>query len=153
MSRHEINDPWPSIYWKHSDSALQLHSGGYKSTILSYGKRGETIQLWEESYSGEITSYWVCIPLSLKSKHSVQPPSSFLIVERTSLPLSYELAFGGGLKWWRPNWKEIGFLVSNHVNMKVCNVDTSVDELLIEILLSRPIYIFQIYDYYPWACL
>jgi hypothetical protein len=28
-----------------SDSALQLHSGGYKSIISSYGKRGKRIQL------------------------------------------------------------------------------------------------------------
>jgi hypothetical protein len=38
MSRQKISDPWPSIYWKHSDSALQLHSEGYKSTISNYGK-------------------------------------------------------------------------------------------------------------------
>jgi hypothetical protein len=25
MSHHEINDPWPSIYWKRFDSALQFH--------------------------------------------------------------------------------------------------------------------------------
>jgi hypothetical protein len=91
--------------------------------------------------------------LSLKSKHSVHPPSSFLIFERTSLPLFYELAFGGGLKWWRPSWKELGFLVSNRADMKVYNVDTYVDQLLIEIILSHPIDILKIYDYYPWACL
>jgi hypothetical protein len=91
--------------------------------------------------------------LSLKSEHSVQPPRYFLIIERTSLPLFYELAFGGGLKWWRPSWKTLGFLVSNHAGTEVCNVDTSVDKLLIEILLSCPIDILQIYDYYPWACL
>ena len=39
MSRQKIFDIWPSIYWKRSDLALQLHSGGYKSTISSYGKR------------------------------------------------------------------------------------------------------------------
>jgi hypothetical protein len=38
MSQQKISDPWPSIYWKCSDSALQLHSEDYKSTILSYGK-------------------------------------------------------------------------------------------------------------------
>jgi hypothetical protein len=38
MSRQEISDPWPSIYWKRPDSALQLHFEGYKSTISSYGK-------------------------------------------------------------------------------------------------------------------
>ena len=76
---------------------------------------------WEQSYSGEITSYWVYVPLSLRFKHSVHPTSSFLIVERTSLPLFYELAFGGGLKWWRPNWNELGFLVSNRADTEVCN--------------------------------
>jgi hypothetical protein len=91
--------------------------------------------------------------LSLKSEHSVQPPSSFPIVERTSLSLSFELAFGGGLKWWRPSWKELGSLVSNRANTKVYNVDTFVDQLLIEILVSHPIGIVKIYDYYPWACL
>jgi hypothetical protein len=44
-------------------------------------------------------------------------------------------------------------LVSNHADMEFYNVDTSIDQLLIEILLSRPINILQIYDYYPWACL
>jgi hypothetical protein len=91
--------------------------------------------------------------LSLKSEHSVHPPSSFPIVERTSLSLFYELAFGGGLKWWRPNWKELGFLVLNHADTEVCNVVASADHLLIEILLSNPIGIMKIYDYYPWACL
>jgi hypothetical protein len=38
MSRQEISDPWPSIYCKCSDSALQWHFEGYKNTILSYGK-------------------------------------------------------------------------------------------------------------------
>ena len=38
MSWHEISDPWPSMYWKHSESTLQLHFEGYKSTISSYGK-------------------------------------------------------------------------------------------------------------------
>jgi hypothetical protein len=91
--------------------------------------------------------------LSLKSEHSVHPPISFPIVERTSLSLSYELAFGGGLKWWRPSWKELDFLVSNRADTEVCNVVTSADQLLIEILLSHPIGIVKIYDYYPWAYL
>ena len=30
MSRQEIYDPWPSIYWKCSDSVFQFHSEGYK---------------------------------------------------------------------------------------------------------------------------
>jgi hypothetical protein len=58
----------------------------------------------------------------------------------------YELSFGGGLKWWRPSWKELGFLVLNRADMEVCNIFTYVDHLLIEILSSRPIDIFQIYE-------
>jgi hypothetical protein len=77
----------------------------------------------------------------------------FPIAKRTSLSISYELAFGGGLKWWRPSWKELGFLVSNHADTEVCNVFASADHLLIEILLSHPIGIVKIYDYYPWAYL
>jgi hypothetical protein len=91
--------------------------------------------------------------LFLKFEHSVHPPRYFPIVERTSLSPFYELAFGGGLKWWRPSWKELGFLVSNRADMEVCNVVTFADHLLIEILLSHPIGIVQIYDYYPWAYL
>jgi hypothetical protein len=45
------------------------------------------------------------------------------------------------------------FLGSNCADTEVCNVDTSVNQLLIEILLSHPIGILKIYDYYPWACL
>jgi hypothetical protein len=58
----------------------------------------------------------------------------------------YELAFGGGLKWWRPSWKELGFSVPNRADTEVCNIFTSADHLLIEILSSRPIDILQIYE-------
>ena len=45
-------------------------------------------------------------------------------------------------------------LVLNSVDTEVCNVDTSIDQLLIEILFSHPIGILKIYDYYyPCACL
>jgi hypothetical protein len=54
---------------------------------------------------------------------------------------------------WRPSWKELGFLVSNCVDIEVYNALASADHLLIEILLSHPIGIVQIYDDYPWACL
>jgi hypothetical protein len=39
MSRQEISDPWPSIYWKHSDSALQFHFEGYKWANSELWKR------------------------------------------------------------------------------------------------------------------
>ena len=52
----------------------------------------------------------------------------------------------------RPSWKELGFLVSNRADTEVCNVVTSINQLLIEILISHPIGIFQMYDYYVWSC-
>jgi hypothetical protein len=58
----------------------------------------------------------------------------------------YELAFGGGLKWWRPGWKELGFSVLTHADTEVCIILTCVDHLLIEILLSYPIDILKIYE-------
>jgi hypothetical protein len=69
------------------------------------------------------------------------------------LSLSFDLAFGGGLKWWRTIWKELGFLVLNRADTEVFNVYTFVDQLLIKILLSHPIGTMKIDYYYPWACL
>ena len=72
-------------------------------------------------------------------------PKLFPYWWRTSLSPLYEFAFCGELMWWRPSWKELGFSVLNRADMKVCNVFTSADHLLIEILISRPIDILQIY--------
>ena len=58
----------------------------------------------------------------------------------------YELAFGGRLKWWRPNWKELGFSVLNRADTEVYNIFTYVDHLLIEILSSCPIDVLKIYE-------
>jgi hypothetical protein len=38
MSRQEIFDPWPSIYWKRSDSTLQLHLKAIRAQFQSCGK-------------------------------------------------------------------------------------------------------------------
>ena len=38
MSQKEINDPWPSICWKPSESALQFHLKAINGPIPSYGK-------------------------------------------------------------------------------------------------------------------
>jgi hypothetical protein len=65
---------------------------------------------------------------------------------RTSLFLSYDISFGGGLKLWRPSWKELSFSVPNHADMEVCNIFTSSDPLLIEIIISLPIDILKIYE-------
>jgi hypothetical protein len=153
MSRQKISDLWPSLCWKHFDSTLQFHSGGYKSIILSYGKRERkhsTLRaklLWRNYF---ILSLHPFVP---QVWTQCSAPKLFLYGWRTPLCPLYKFSFGGGLKWWRPGWKELGFLVSNRVGTEVCNVFSSVDHLLIEILISRLIGIVQIYDYYPWAYL
>jgi hypothetical protein len=38
MSCHEIYDPFPSIYWKCSESTLQFHLRATDGSNLSYGK-------------------------------------------------------------------------------------------------------------------
>ena len=38
MSRHEIYDAWPSIYWKRSDSTLKFHLKAKNGPNLSYEK-------------------------------------------------------------------------------------------------------------------
>jgi hypothetical protein len=45
MSHHEINDPWPSIYWKHSKSSLQFHLKHINGPNLSYGKEDKEFNL------------------------------------------------------------------------------------------------------------
>jgi hypothetical protein len=39
MTQQKMNGPWPSIYWKHSNLALQLHSKAINGKNTSYGKR------------------------------------------------------------------------------------------------------------------
>jgi hypothetical protein len=146
MSRQEIYDPWPSIYWKHSDSALQFHLKAINGPIPSYGKRrkNSTLRaklLWR-NYLLHIESASLC-PLSLNTVFI--PQALPLLIENFIVSL-YELAFGGGLKWWRPNWKELSFSVLNCADTEVCNIFTSVDHILIEILFSHPIDILQIFE-------
>jgi hypothetical protein len=69
-----------------------------------------------------------------------------LLIEKFIVSLLYELAFIGGLKWWRPSWKELSFSVPNHANTEVCNLFTSANYILIDILFSRPIDILQIFE-------
>jgi hypothetical protein len=38
MLHHKINDPWPSIYWKCSNLALQFKLKAINGPNLSYGK-------------------------------------------------------------------------------------------------------------------
>jgi hypothetical protein len=70
MSRQEIFDPWPSIYWKRSDSALQLHFEGYKEANSELWKRRENSTLREKllwrNYYFIIESASLC-PLSLNT--------------------------------------------------------------------------------------
>ena len=77
MSRHEIYDPWPSIYWKRSDSTPQFHLKATNGPNLSYGKEENNSNyreklLWR-NYSLHIESASLC---PFKSEHIVQPPSS-----------------------------------------------------------------------------
>jgi hypothetical protein len=75
-----------------------------------------------------------------------RPQDLSLLIENFIVSLLYELFFGGGLKWWRPNWKELSLSVLNCVDTEVCNLFTSVDYILIEILFSHPIDILQIFE-------
>jgi hypothetical protein len=43
MSQQEINDPWPSIYWKCSDLVLQFHLKAINGPIPSYGEEEKKI--------------------------------------------------------------------------------------------------------------
>ena len=125
MSRQEIYDPWPSIYWKRSDSALQFHLKAINASIPSYGKEEKEFN-FERKVTLEklFTSDWVCIPLSFKSEHSVHPPSSSLI-DGEPLHLPYMIFplvedwIGGGPVgrnsvswfWTVPTWKFVIFLL------------------------------------------
>ena len=56
MSRQEISDPWPSIYWNFFDLALHLHFEGYKeanSELWKRGRENSTLRekiLWRNYY-------------------------------------------------------------------------------------------------------
>jgi hypothetical protein len=96
MSRQEISDPWPSIYWKRSDSALQLHFEGYKNTISSYGKEEKAFN-FESKVTLEkllhIESASLC-PSSLNTVFNPQALSLLLrephYLSHSSLPLVEE---------------------------------------------------------------
>jgi hypothetical protein len=45
MSQQEISNSWPSIYWKHFDSSLQLNFEGYKEANSELWKEGENSTL------------------------------------------------------------------------------------------------------------
>jgi len=102
MSWKDIYDPWPYIYWKISNSTLQSHFEGYKWANSELWKREKEFN-FERKVALEklFNSYWVCIPLSFKSEHSVQPPNSSLIdwephcLSLMSLPLVEDWSGGG----------------------------------------------------------
>jgi hypothetical protein len=93
MSRQKISDPWPSIYWKRSDSALQLHSEGYKSTISSYGKEEKAFN-FERKVTLEkllhIESASLC-PSSLNTVFNPQALSLLLRGPHCLFPMSLPL--------------------------------------------------------------
>jgi hypothetical protein len=93
MSQQKIFDPWPSIYWKRYDSALQLHSEGYKSTISSYGKEEKAFNFerkvtLEKLLHIESASLW---PSSLKTVFIPQSLSLFLRGPHCLFPMSLSL--------------------------------------------------------------
>ena len=94
MSRQMIFDIWPSIYWKRSDSAPQLHSGGYKSTILNYGKKEEKEFNFESKVTLEkllhIESASLC-PSSLNTVFNPQALSLLLREPHCFSPMSLPL--------------------------------------------------------------
>ena len=75
MSRQEIFDPWPSIYWKHSDSTLQFHFQGYNEANFKLWKMRENSTLREKlpwrNYLLHIESAYLC-PLSLNTLFNPQ---------------------------------------------------------------------------------
>jgi hypothetical protein len=38
MSSYEINDPWPSIYWKHPNLTVEFHLKAINGPNPNYGK-------------------------------------------------------------------------------------------------------------------
>ena len=146
MSRQEIYDPWLSTYWKHSESTLQFHLKAINGPIPRYEKEEKEFNFERKVTLQKLfTSYWVYIPLSFKSEHIVQPPRSSLIWWRTSLSLLYELAFSGGLKCWRPSWKELSFSIPNRADTELCiNRNT---------LFSSNWYLANIWIIIPWVYL
>jgi hypothetical protein len=75
MSHHDIFDPWPSIYWKHSESTFQFHLKATNGPNPSYGKEEKSLTLREKllwrNYSLHIESESL-FPLSLITLFSPQ---------------------------------------------------------------------------------
>jgi len=80
MSWQEINDPWPSIYWNRSNSALRFHLKDINGPIPGYEKEEKEFNFERKFTLEELSnSHWVYIPFSFKFEHIVQPPSSYVI--------------------------------------------------------------------------
>ena len=93
MSRQKISNPWPSTYEKRSESTLQLHSKGYKSTILSYGKEEKAFKFeskvtLEKLLQIESTSLF---PSSLNTLFNPQALSLLLRGPHSLFPMSFPL--------------------------------------------------------------
>ena len=87
ISCHEIHDPWPSIYWKHSNLALQFHLKTINGPYPSYGKEEKNSTLREKllwrNYSLHIESASL-FPLSL---NTMFPQSLPLLIENSIFSL------------------------------------------------------------------
>ena len=111
MSHHEIHDPWPSIYWKHYESTLQLHLKATNGPNLSYGKEEKNSTLREKllwrNYSLHIESASLC---PFKYEHVVHPQRSSLsdgephYPSYMSLPLVEDWSGGGPAGRYLVSW-------------------------------------------------
>ena len=149
MQCHEIHYPWPYIYWKCSDLTLQFH---LKAINWAISKPWGIQQFNFESKDILEKFHFILSlhPFVLESLNSLFIPQAlpFLWWKRSLTPL-YELAFGGGLKWWRPNWRD---LVSQFPYVQLQKFFKYVLMLitLIEILFSHPIICRKYLHYFPW---
>ena len=64
MSRHDIHDPWPSIYWKRFKSTLQFYLEAINWAI---SKPWRSSSYWEQRHYGEISPQLSLHPFVLES--------------------------------------------------------------------------------------
>jgi hypothetical protein len=80
MSRHDIFDPWP-LKLKCSDSSLQLHFEGCKSTIPSYGTEEKAFN-FERKVTMEKLLYIESASLCPSSLNTVLSPQDLSLLLR-----------------------------------------------------------------------
>jgi hypothetical protein len=81
MSRQDISNPWPSTYWKRSDSTLQFHFEDYKSIIPRYGKEEKAFN-FERKVTQEKLLHIECTSLCPSSLNTVFNPQALSLLLR-----------------------------------------------------------------------